>query len=412
MTETDRAAMRYLLERDDSEEVTPGRIARALHLSPASGTALIDRLVARGLVVVHGHPHDRRKKLVRPLDGDMDLDHLDPLTMRLRSLAAKLTSGDARIVATFLEDVLATVTHATAPSQLIAGPSMAVDHATARGIELRRRTGCRALHRRLKPMREFVRGVALLGRGFATWRRRPGLMMLGLLPAAIVGALFLTGLIVLSASLPGLTDAMTPFADGWPCLWATVFRIAVGTALLGAALVLVVVTFTAVTLLVGDPFYERIWRAVETDAGAAPLDARYGFWRSVADGLSLIGRGLGVALLAALIGLVPVVGGALSAVFGVTLTGWLVADELTSRAFTARGMARPARRRADAPPPRSRAGLRRRHAAHVPGAARGRCHDAGRRRRCGAAGAIDARRDPVAGGATAGSADDLGIRSA
>jgi CysZ protein len=65
----------------------------------------------------------------------------------------------------------------------------------------------------------------------------------------------------------------------------------------------------------------------------------------VADGLSLIGRGLGVALLAALIGLVPVVGGALSAVFGVTLTGWLVADELTSRAFTARGMARPERRR-------------------------------------------------------------------
>ena len=116
MTETDRAAMRYLLERDDSEEVTPGRIARALHLSPASGTALIDRLVARGLVVVHGHPHDRRKKLVRPLNGDMDLDNLDPLTMRLRSIAAKLTSGDARIVATFLEDVLATVTHATSPS--------------------------------------------------------------------------------------------------------------------------------------------------------------------------------------------------------------------------------------------------------------------------------------------------------
>ena len=116
LSETDRAAMRYLLERDDSDEVTPGRIARALHLSPASGTALIDRLVARGFVVVHGHPHDRRKKLVRPLDGDLDLDHLDPLTMRLRSIAAKLTSGDARIVATFLEDVLASVTHATAPS--------------------------------------------------------------------------------------------------------------------------------------------------------------------------------------------------------------------------------------------------------------------------------------------------------
>ena len=112
-------------------------------------------------------------------------------------------------------------------------------------------------------MREFVRGAALLGRGFGFWRRRPGLMMLGLLPAAIVGALFLARLIALSASLPGLTDAMTPFADAWPSLWATVFRIAVGTALLGSALVLVVVTFTALTLLVGDPFYERIWRAVE-----------------------------------------------------------------------------------------------------------------------------------------------------
>ncbi len=148
MTETDRAAMRYLLERDDSEEVTPGRIARALHLSPASGTALIDRLVARGLVVVHGHPHDRRKKLVRPLDGDIDLDHLDPLTMRLRSIAAKLTSGDARIVATFLEDVLATRHARDRTVALIAGPSMAVDHA--------RRTGASRAASPHRPSRAIV----------------------------------------------------------------------------------------------------------------------------------------------------------------------------------------------------------------------------------------------------------------
>lgn len=116
MTETDRAAMRYLVERVDTEEVTPGKIARALHLSPASGTALIDRLVARGLVAVAAHPHDRRKKLVRPVDGENDLADIDPLTLRLRTIAAELTAGDARIVATFLEDVLATVTRATAPT--------------------------------------------------------------------------------------------------------------------------------------------------------------------------------------------------------------------------------------------------------------------------------------------------------
>ena len=116
MNETDRAAMRYLLERDDAEEVAPSMIVRALHLSPASGTALIDRLVARGLVVVEGHPHDRRKKIVRPFDRDIDPDHLDPLTMQLRSLAAGLPASDARIVARFLEDVLAMVSASAIPA--------------------------------------------------------------------------------------------------------------------------------------------------------------------------------------------------------------------------------------------------------------------------------------------------------
>lgn len=194
-------------------------------------------------------------------------------------------------------------------------------------------------------MREFIGGVGLLGRGFAQWRQRPGLMALGLVPAAIVGLLFLGGLIALGASLPALTEAMTPFADGWPGVWATVFRIAVGTALVGAALVLVAVTFTALTLLVGEPFYERIWRAVEADAGTPKLEGDYGFWRSVADGLSLIARGVGVALVAALIGFVPVIGAVASTVFAVLFTGWLIADELSSRALSARGLTRRDRKK-------------------------------------------------------------------
>ncbi|WP_426320289.1 EI24 domain-containing protein [Microbacterium sp. E-13] len=194
-------------------------------------------------------------------------------------------------------------------------------------------------------MREFGRGMAHLGQGFAYWRRRPGLMALGLVPAAIVGLLFLSGLIALGTFLPAITEAMTPFADTWPGVWAAVFRVAVGTALLGSALVLVAVSFTALTLVIGEPFYDRIWKAVEADLGGRRDDAGYGFWRSVTDGASLIARGAGIALLAALIGLVPVVGSALSAVFGVAFTGWLVAEELTSRALTARGLAHGERRR-------------------------------------------------------------------
>jgi CysZ protein len=193
-------------------------------------------------------------------------------------------------------------------------------------------------------MREFVRGMATLGRGFAYWRRRPGLMALGLLPAALVGALLLSGLVALAVFLPTITEAVTPFAEGWPGLWATVIRVAIGTAVLGAALVLVAVSFTALTLLIGEPFYNRIWRAVEADLGEPAIDARYGLWRSLGDALLLFTRGVGVALLAALIGLIPVVGGAFSAVSAVLATGWLLADELVSRALTARGILPAARR--------------------------------------------------------------------
>jgi CysZ protein len=189
-------------------------------------------------------------------------------------------------------------------------------------------------------MREFVGGVALLGRGFAYWRRRPGLMALGLIPAAIVGILFLSAIVALAYFLPGITVAITPFAEGWPGLWATVLRATIGTAMVGASLVLVAVSFTAVTLIVGEPFYERIWRAVEADLGEADaaIDADYGFWRSVRDGLVLFVRGIAIAILAALVGLIPAVGGVLATVFAVTLTGWLIADELSSRALSARGI--------------------------------------------------------------------------
>ena len=194
-------------------------------------------------------------------------------------------------------------------------------------------------------MRELTRGLGDLAGGFGLWRRRPGLMALGLVPAAIVGALLLAGLVTLALFLPAIAEALTPFADGWPAVWLTVVRFAAGTAVFAAALVVVAVTFTALTLIVGEPFYDRIWRAVEAEAGSEGLDAPYGFWRSAADSLALVARGLGVAALAALGGLVPVVGAPLGAATGIVLTGWLLADELTARALAARGIDRRSRRR-------------------------------------------------------------------
>lgn len=194
------------------------------------------------------------------------------------------------------------------------------------------------------PLASFFRGVGDLGRGFAFWGRLPRAMAFGLIPAAIVGTLLLGGIITLAVFLGDIVTALTGFADGWSDIAASLVRFGIGAGLLGGAIVLAVVSFTALTLLVGDPFYERIWRSVEGHLGDAPPESDYGFWRSVGDSIGLILRGLLAAIVAALIGLIPLVGTVLGAVVAAFLTGWLLADELTSRAFMARGLDAVARR--------------------------------------------------------------------
>ena len=120
LSATDRAAMRFLLERVDTEDVSPTMVARALHLTPAAGTALMDRLVDRGLVSIEPHPRDRRMKVVSPFDRNIDPDHLDPLTSELRSLAAALPPQEARTIASFLTDVLRAVTGRSASTEAAA----------------------------------------------------------------------------------------------------------------------------------------------------------------------------------------------------------------------------------------------------------------------------------------------------
>lgn len=193
-------------------------------------------------------------------------------------------------------------------------------------------------------MREFLTGAGLLLRGLGQWRRTPGAMALGLIPGTVVGLVFAAALVAWGLMLPGLVDDWTPFADAWPSFWADVVRTAIGVASFGAALLVVVVSFTAVTLAVGEPFYDRIWRATERSATGTVPDADYGFWRAVGDSVRLIARGILAAALAWLIGLVPFVGGVLGFATGVALTGWLLADELTSRSLSARGFDRRARR--------------------------------------------------------------------
>lgn len=196
------------------------------------------------------------------------------------------------------------------------------------------------------PFTEFFRGVATLLRGFGYWRRRPGAMALGLIPAAIAFAILVVLIVLLVINLDPLTLFLTGFADAWDEGWRNLLRVGFGLALVVGLVVLYAFVFTALTLLIGDWFYARIWRIVEADLGEFIPGPEPGFWRSTRDALRLVVRALFTGLLLALLGLVPAVGAALAAVLGVFLSGRLLALELTTRPLEARGMARRQRRAA------------------------------------------------------------------
>ncbi|MGR2753328.1 EI24 domain-containing protein [Agromyces arachidis] len=193
-------------------------------------------------------------------------------------------------------------------------------------------------------LRDVAAGARTLLRGFGFWRVDPGVMLLGLVPAAIVFAGLVWGLVALGVGLPGLVDWATPFADGWDSFLQGAFRALVAVVVFAGAAVLAFVTFTALTLIVGDPFYERIWKAVEGHLGGDAPGEGPSFWSGVRGGLVLLLQGALSALAVAAVGFVPVVGSVLAAVLGAVLTGRILARELSARALDARGLTGAERR--------------------------------------------------------------------
>jgi CysZ protein len=185
---------------------------------------------------------------------------------------------------------------------------------------------------------EFFTGIRYLGRGFGYWKRRPGLMALGLVPGVIALVVLAAAIIPLLLNLGGITAWVTPFADAWDPFWRDALRTALGVVTAIAVLALASVTFTALTLLIGDPFYQRIWRAIETDLGGEVPEDDGGFLVALGESVRLVALGALVALLALAIGVIPLVGAPLAAVTSVLLTGRLLARELTGRALNARDM--------------------------------------------------------------------------
>jgi CysZ protein len=194
-------------------------------------------------------------------------------------------------------------------------------------------------------VREFFSGFAVLGRGFALWRRRPGLMVLGMVPALVVATVFAVAAALLVLNIEAVTAFLTPFADSWDPELARLFRLLAALALIIGVVTLGAFGYTTITLLIGDPFYARIWREVEREHGELPSGDEPGFWRGLADSGLLFWRAVALGVLLTIVGLIPVVGAPLAVLGELVLGGRIVALELTSRPLEARGLRRVERRR-------------------------------------------------------------------
>jgi uncharacterized protein involved in cysteine biosynthesis len=193
-------------------------------------------------------------------------------------------------------------------------------------------------------VRNFIDGVRYFARGLGWVARRPGQWLFGLIPAFIVLVLYTVALTFLGLYLSDLVKAASPFADHWSSGLRDLTRVLMGVLMFAAALMISIVTFTGVTLVVGEPFYEGISGRVEESAGGLPPEADVSLWRQLLHG---IGDALIVALVTSVfavvffaLGFVPVVGQTVVPVVAACVSGYFLTLELTSIALERRGLRR------------------------------------------------------------------------
>lgn len=182
----------------------------------------------------------------------------------------------------------------------------------------------------------------MFGRGLGILLRSPRLLLIGALPAVLTALLLLGGVIALGYWIDDLAALVTPFADDWAEELRTAVRVAAGVALFAAALVVGLISFSALTLAIGAPFYELIAEKVEDDLGAAPSEEELPWWRllwwGLRDGLVLVLRSLLFTIPLLIAGFVPVLGQTVVPVLMALVTAWFFALELVAVSFYRRGM--------------------------------------------------------------------------
>ena len=99
-----------------------------------------------------------------------------------------------------------------------------------------------------------VAGATDVLRGIGLFLRTPGVRLLGILPVVLAALLVLVLLGLLVVYLDELADALTPFADRWEEGSRTLVRVGAGLALLLTSTAVLVVSFTVIAQIIGQPF--------------------------------------------------------------------------------------------------------------------------------------------------------------
>ena len=191
-------------------------------------------------------------------------------------------------------------------------------------------------------MRDLAAGVRYLGRG-QRWAAGHGRWFgFGLLPALVTFVLYAAALTALAFWADDIAAWATPFADGWDETWRATLRGLFAVLLWVSALLLSVLTFTAVTLLIGDPFYEKLSEQVEESEGGCPpgLDRPLWLelWTSLCDSLYVLWRALLFAVPLFFLGFIPVIGQTVVPALGFCVSGFFLTLELASVAMQRRGI--------------------------------------------------------------------------
>lgn len=191
-------------------------------------------------------------------------------------------------------------------------------------------------------MRDFVMGFRFFGQGLGIMLRSPRLLLIGALPAVLTALLLVGGMVALVYQIDDLAALVTPFADDWAEAVRTAVRLAAGVALFAAALVVGLISFSALTIAIGGPFYEHIAEKVADDLGDEPGEVDLSWWRmlwlGLRDGVLLVLRSLLFTLPLVVAGFVPVVGQTVVPVLLALVTAWFLALELVAVSFYRHGM--------------------------------------------------------------------------